>query len=121
MKGKEFVVDYHEIYPSNTLVFAGVDKCDVIKKMQSYLGDDLDLSEVEKHINPKFSSLHFFPCGKMVIFFKDEQPSVGIIAHEALHVVERIMEYIGNGDVPVNETWNYLLEYIVNKIYNELF
>ena len=120
MKGKQFTIDY-DTYPGNTLVFAGAGKDYVIGCLRDNLDDDYDLLIIENSIDSGLDFVCSFPKGKMLVFFKDEQPSVGIIAHEALHVVERIMEYIGNGSVPVNETWNYLLEHIVSKIHNGLF
>jgi len=119
MKGKQFIIDYH-IYPGNTLVFAGMEKDYVIGCLRENLDDDYGLQIIESNIDFGLNFVFNFPKGKMFVFFKDEKPSAGIIAHEALHLVERIMEYIGNKDVPVNETWNYLLEYIVDKIHTEL-
>jgi len=59
-----------------------------------------------------------FEGGQTLIIFKDPNPSHGVIAHEAFHAVQFLMERI---KITLNyescEAFAYLLEYLVNKIY----
>lgn len=54
------------------------------------------------------------------IFLKDEKVRNSVISHECFHAVEFIMENIGQkfSESP-NETWAYLLQYLIDK-YEEL-
>jgi len=111
MKPKHFTIDY-TIYPFNLLVsVCESDNC-VRKILKDKLPDDLH-SEIDVVFEPSVARTVMFQGGATIIRFSKE-PSQGIIAHEALHAVDFLMSNIGN--LTVNESWNYLLEYIINQI-----
>jgi hypothetical protein len=112
MMPKHFTINY-TIYPFDLLVSV----CEDDYMLRCILEDKLQ-SRFHHEIDELFKNLHegntiCFSNGATVIRFVSK-PSQGLIAHEALHAVEMLMENIGNNRV--DETWNYLLQYIVNQI-----
>jgi len=61
------------------------------------------------------------PGYSMIIVTVNENASPGLIAHEALHVLHRLYEAIGQQTDPANDELDaYILEYIVDSINNHL-
>ena len=115
MSAKHFIINYC-IYPFDLLVSIHESEQEVIKILKKRLPDDVH-KEIE---DLPFSSEAFavmFSSGQSFIRFL-YKPTQGLIAHESLHAVAQLMNRIGNEDV--NEAWNYLLQYIVTQINNNL-
>lgn len=50
-------------------------------------------------------------------FASDVSSMAGIVAHETIHVVERIFEHIGEDEIVGEETRAYLVQHLVEQIY----
>lgn len=69
---------------------------------------------VAKLYLPSYGRCQVTKDDHIFIYFKHKKPEPGVVAHECFHAVEYIMERIGQklNDAP-NETWSYLLQYLV--------
>jgi hypothetical protein len=115
MKAKHFIIDY-TVYPFDLLVSVCESDTTVRQILEDKLPNDLH-SEIDIVLEKSNARTVFFPSGATIIRFSGE-PTPGLIAHEALHAVEFLMNHIGNGIV--DESWNYLLQYIVSQINKNL-
>jgi hypothetical protein len=115
MKAKHFIIDY-TVYPFDLLVSVCESDTTVRRVLKNKLPEDLhdQIDVVFKYSN---ACTVCFPNDATFIRFSVE-PGQGLIAHEALHAVEFLMQNIGNEQV--NEAWNYLLQYIVSQINKKL-
>ena len=112
---KHFIINY-TIYPFDLLVSVGETENVIRIVLEEKLPEDLH-SDIDAVFNDSKARTVMFEGGQTVIRFK-EKPTHGLIAHEALHAVEFLMNKIGNEQV--NESWNYLLQYIVCEIYKNI-
>jgi predicted transcriptional regulator len=60
--------------------------------------------------------------GDTAIWFRDEDPECGMVAHEAFHAVEGMLRYL---DTPhdteyTSEIYAYTLGYIVDRIHSKI-
>ena len=112
---KHFIINY-TIYPFDLLVSVCEPDSTVKKVLEEKLQEDFHL-EIDAVFVNSDARTTMFSGGQTIIRFS-KKPTMGLIAHEALHAVEFLMERIGNEQV--NEPWNYLLQYIVNEISRNL-
>jgi hypothetical protein len=115
MKAKHFIIDY-TVYPFDLLISVCESDTTVRRILEDKLPDDLH-SEIDIVLEKSNARTVCFQSGATIIRFSVE-PTPGLIAHEALHAVEFLMNRIGNEQI--NEAWNYLLQYIVSQINKNL-
>jgi hypothetical protein len=117
MRARHFSINY-VIYPFTLFVSVLESDDTVIRQVKTLVPEDMH-DELAKTIRASHSCANTIqtPAGLTLIRFREE-PSAGLIAHEALHAVEFVMDYIRNDEV--NEAWNYLLQYIVNEITSKI-
>jgi hypothetical protein len=102
-----------EIYPCNIYILEGFTWESAQEQLENiYVDYKLHMTGKE-FTNPGYTIR--FPDGSIIVLIREFD--VNTIAHEAFHVVEALMEYIGckltNSS---SEPWAYLLGYIVEKI-----
>ena len=107
---QHFIIDY-VIYPFDLLVSICESDDTVRNVLKDKLPEDIH-GEIDIVFKESEARAVCFPNGATIIRFKNK-PSAGLIAHEAFHAVEYIMNIL---ELPVSEAWAYLLQYIVNEI-----
>lgn len=102
-----------DIYPCNIYIFEGFTWETAQEHLEKIYSDYKIIMKGSEFTNPGYTIR--FPDGSVIILIREF--NVNIIAHEAFHAVEAIMEYIGceltNSS---SEPWAYLLGYIVEKM-----
>lgn len=53
--------------------------------------------------------------GRIIVWYRSKKPKIGIIAHETMHAVLRMCEYIGHPITPPDEFSAYLMEYLIEN------
>jgi hypothetical protein len=114
MKAQHFIIDY-TVYPFDLLVFVHESDREVRTLLENKLPKDIH-SEIDELFGEYDARTVMFTSGQTVIRFI--KIDAGIIAHEALHAVQFLMNKIEN--YTPCETWNYLLQYIVTQINKNL-
>jgi hypothetical protein len=115
MKAKHFIINY-TVYPFDLLVSVCESDTTIRRVLEDKLPEDLH-DQIDVVFKDSNARTVCFQNGATFIRFSVE-PWQGLIAHEALHAVEFLMQSIGNEQV--NEAWNYLLQYIVSQINKNL-
>lgn len=110
MKNKSTIIKY-VIYPFSLLLIVGDD--DFIEKTIKEHSDEYKDDYIFFWNSLMTARVEMLDDGLTVMAFK-EKPNAGLVAHEALHAVDFLMNKIGN--VNINESWNYLLQYTVDEI-----
>jgi len=107
---------------------APVKLCFGVSAFQEVL-HDAGLRIKEMPLNDGIAETHFIdddPKNSLIIVIFDlndcnvdeeEQYLLGVIAHESVHVVERVFQYVGDADEAGEETRAYLTEHIFKQIY----
>jgi hypothetical protein len=114
MESTHFIINY-QIYPFDLLVSICEDDIVVRRILEKKLPKSLH-SEIDDIFRDSLATTTNFSNKATFIRF-NVAPTPDLIAHEALHAVEFLMERIGNKEV--NEPWNYLLQYIISQIYKK--
>lgn len=124
VKPQHFIIPYH-VYPYN--LYVSINESD--KKMSAGLKKWVrksDKKQVDIFMEEKCKGLSWiFDGGKSIIRFtkfKNNNESIGDVAHEAFHAVEFLFDWIKlKYDIDTSsETWAYLLGYITTNIYNNI-
>lgn len=104
------------IYPCNIYVFKGHTLETARKDLEQIYAEYYKYLTPEQFNTPGHTIL--FPDGSIVILLSEEcADNIPIIAHEAFHATEFVMEYIGcKLDNSSSEPYAYLLTYIVEQI-----
>lgn len=104
------------IYPSNIYIFKGFTYETAFHDLTSISEDTLKIITSIMFQNPGYTIM--IPDGSVIILLRSDMcKDVSIIAHEAFHAVEFIMERVGILHSPeTSEAFAYLLGYIVKKI-----
>lgn len=113
-------IKYHQmpIYPLNLMICKGVDYDEIVAYVKEF-GKPEDLALLhESHFTDSRGRTILLHSGHVLIWLnKDNVNDVGIIAHEAFHAVEFVLEYVGIIHcTESSEAFAYLLTYIVEQI-----
>ena len=103
------------LFPYDIMV-ANCVSVDEIKKKMSKFGQKIDKQGEEFLRSSGLAHTMKMPNRAVLIYFP-QQPTPGIIAHEAFHAVWMILATMGvEPSVESEEVYAYMLEYIVNRI-----
>jgi len=102
--------------------FSGKDFYKVLKKYgvpeQSYPQEvPLQIGIAETYSYSKNGEAFVVVIFNVESFANDVSSMAGIVAHETIHVVERIFEHIGEDDIVGEETRAYLVQHLVEQIF----
>lgn len=111
-----------EVFPYDILVCFGESGKRLFKELGHYIGKS-EIKEL-KRLNFRSGKSIMFSGGQTLLWLKEKPKNVSglaILSHEIFHCTCFILEKVG---IPLSETsdeaYAYLLQFISNKIYNEL-
>lgn len=77
----------------------------------------LDKGVAETHAFGRYGEAFVVVLFNVESFAHDVSSMAGIVAHETVHVVERIFDHVGEDDVVGEETRAYLVQHLVEQIF----
>lgn len=105
------------IYPVTLFIYKGLDHKQYKKQVLKDSNGLASQKFIDATSTDDFRAIVHSYHGNVVIRFIEKKPSVGLVAHEALHATCRIMDYVGvKMCEDSEEAWAYLLQEIINEI-----